>query len=514
MRRRSRLVAAALSWLLLLCLLGLPPAGAAPASQADLQKFLSRFEAYAEKNRRAFGVPGLSMAVVAGDKLVLLKGLGVTALGGGRPVDGDTIFQIGSTSKAFTAAMVAIAADEKKLAWDDRVIEHLPGFLMQDPWVTREFLVKDLMAQHTGLAPHAGELQALFGFGPAHMVASLAHLSPVTSFRSAFAYQNIPFLAAARMVSRLSGLDYAQFLERKIWQPLGMSRTSLPRSGLAQGDNVTRLHRREKGKTVLLPRDWPYQDWIYLFGPAGGINSTARDMAQWLRLNINRGEVEGKRLISAANVEFMHTPATPVKVDLADGALAQYCQAWVYERHGASPTMVWHNGDTSVNHAMIAVLPEAKAGLVMLSNLGGVDMLDNLARYFRDLWGGLEPPDYCAEYLAKLKEADGKSELPPRPKSPLPPQPLERYVGRYANPVYETANVALKGAGLEMTLGPRRVRMELVPWDRDRFLARDPADPEMLNFLVSFEIGGKGLVERFRASGLENEGGGLFRRLP
>lgn len=86
-------------------------------------------------------------------------------------------------------------------------------------------------------------------------------------------------------------------------------------------------------------------------------------------------------------------------------------------------------------------------------------------------------------------------------------------MGRYANPVYETANVALKGAGLEMTLGPRRAH-GAGPWDRDRFLARDPADPEMLNFLVSFEIGGKGLVERFRASGLENEGGGLFRRLP
>jgi hypothetical protein len=108
---------------------------------------------------------------------------------------------------------------------------------------------------------------------------------------------------------------------------------------------------------------------------------------------------------------------------LVDGALTQDCQAWVYERQGASPTMIWHNGETSVNHAMIAFSPGAKAGLVMLSNLGRMDALDNLARYFRDLCGDLELPDYCAKYLAELKKADAKTELPHRPQKPLPPSP-------------------------------------------------------------------------------------------
>ncbi|MCF8099526.1 MAG: beta-lactamase family protein, partial [Desulfarculaceae bacterium] len=310
--------------LLVLFTLCLSPAQAAPVQDASLAKTLARFEAYAEKNRQAFGVPGMAVAVVAGDKVVYVKGLGTTALEGGRPVDGDTIFQIGSTSKAFTATMVAMMADQKKLSWDDRVIEHLPSFLMKDPWVTREFLIKDLMAQHTGLAPHAGELEAFFGFTREQMVASLAHMKPVTSFRSAFAYQNIPFLVAAKIVGRHSGMGYGEFLKKKIWQPLGMSRTSLPESGLAVGDNVTRLHRRENGKTVMLAQEWPYKDWIYEFGPAGGINSSVKDMTQWLRLHINRGEVDGKGLVSAANMDFMHTPASPAKTDLASGLLAQY----------------------------------------------------------------------------------------------------------------------------------------------------------------------------------------------
>ncbi|MBU1277013.1 MAG: serine hydrolase [Proteobacteria bacterium] len=510
-RRSHRCLSALLG--LLAVLVFIAPALAAPPSGEALQKVLARFEAYAEKNRQAFGVPGMAIAVVAGDKVAYVKGLGTTALGGGRPVDGDTIFQVGSTSKAFTAALVAMLADEKKLSWDDQVIKHHPSFLMSDPWVTREFLIKDLMAQHTGLPPHAGEMEAFLGYSREQMIASLEFITPVTSFRSAFAYQNIPFLVSAAVASRHTGLSYGELLSQKIFGPLGMSRSSLPQAGVATGDNATRLHQRIDGKTVLLPADWPYASWVYVFGPAGGINSSAKDMTQWLRLHINRGEVDGKRLISQANVDFLHTPATPVKADLATGQLMQYCQAWVYERHGAPYTMVWHNGDTTANHAMIAFMPGQKAGLVMLSNLGGVDMLDELARYFCDLYNGLEPKDYCGLYLAKLKKADGESEIPPRPKKPQPSLPLERYVGTYFNSVYKNVQVQLTPQGLEMVMGPNKARLILTHWDRGQFTAQDTAEPKIIQCFLSFGTDPAGKVVDFRILGLEHEGGGLFTRV-
>ena len=502
-----------ISLALLTVLLLLAPAWAAPLKGEVLQKVLTRFEAYAEKNRQAFGVPGLAVAVVDGDKVVYLKGLGTTALGGGRPVDGDTIFQIGSTSKAFTSAMVAMLADQKKLAWDDPVIKHLPSFLMSDPWVTREFLVKDLMAQHTGLPAHAGEMQAFLGFTPAQMVASLAHITPEASFRAAYAYQNIPFLAASEIVTRHSGLSYGDFLRQKIFQPLGMTRSSLPRSGLAGGDNVTRLHARRAGKTVLIPADWPYQNWIYVYGPAGGINSTAKDMAQWLRLHINGGQVDGKRLISQDNTDFLHTPATPVVADLANGKLMQYCQAWVYGRRGAPYTMIWHNGDTMVNHAVIAFMPGQKAGLVILGNLGGVDLPDLLASYFCDLYSGLEPRDYCGEYLAKQAKQKPEADLPPRPGNPLPPQPLARYVGTYANPIYQEVKVSATPQGLEMVLGPNKTRCKLSPWNQDQFLAEGVLDPYVIKFLLGFAMDPEGKIDSFQVYGMEHEGGGRFSRV-
>jgi hypothetical protein len=262
---------------------------------------------------------------------------------------------------------------------------------------------------------------------------------------------------------------------------------------VASGDNVTRLHQRRDGKTVLLPTDWPHLNWVYSFGPAGGINSTVKDMAQWLRLHINRGQVDGKRLVSQANMDFLHAPATPVKTDLATGALMQYCQAWVYARQAAPYTMIWHNGDTTANHAMIAYMPGKKVGLVMLCNLGGVDMIDELARYFCDLYSGLEPKDYCGLYLAKLGKQDQESDKPSRPESPLPPQPLERYVGAYFNPIYQKVQVRLAGQGLEMVIGPKKVRLEMRHWNQDMFMAEDGSA---------------------RLLGMEHEAGGLFTRVP
>lgn len=500
--------------LLALALLAVAPALAAglPQGQA-LAKLLERFEAYAEKNRQAFKVPGMAMAVVAGDKVVYAKGLGKTALNGGTPVTPDTIFQIGSTSKAFTAGLMAMMVDQGKVAWDDPVIKHYPSFLMHDPWVTREFMIKDLMAQHTGLAPHAGEFQAFLGYSPEQMIASLQYLEPVASFRSAYAYQNIPFLVAAAIVKRYTGRDYAASLQKMIFAPLGMTRTSVPPAGLPAGGNVTRLHQRRGGKILQLPVEWPHQDWIYKFAPAGGITSTVKDMTQWLRLHLNRGQVDGKRLIKEKTMDFLHTPATPVSAKLGEGGLMQYGQAWVYERHRVPYTMIWHNGDTTANHAMIAFMPEYQAGIVMLSNLGGVDMLDRLARYFCDLYAGAEPEDYGGEELKLVLEREKEYGLPAPPKDALPPQPLKRYAGTYFNPVYQKVAVQARGKDLFLLLGPRKVAIKLLPWSRDDFLAVDVFDPGEPLSMVSFGTGEKGGVDRFVMSVIAHEAGGLFTRV-
>jgi CubicO group peptidase (beta-lactamase class C family) len=147
---------------------------------------LDALEAYAKTAQQQWDVPGFAIAVVKDDRVVYAKGFGVKRVGGTEPVDPDTVFPIGSTSKAFTAALVAMQVDEGKFGWTDRVVDHLPDFEMHDPWVTREFQVGDLMAQHSGMPAYAGDGMAIIGFPPDYIVSKLKLLEPATSFRTEF----------------------------------------------------------------------------------------------------------------------------------------------------------------------------------------------------------------------------------------------------------------------------------------------------------------------------------------
>ncbi len=291
----------------------LPPAGAAAVKKptpAQLQKILSDFDRYAEAARQAWQVPGMAIAVVVDDKVVFAKGYGVKKVGAADKVGEHTIFQIGSTTKAFTAALMAMLVDDKKLDWPDRVVEHLPQFQMFDPWVTRQFEVADLMAQHTGLPPYAGDSEAIMGFDRAHLIHSLYYLKPATSFRSRYAYQNIPFLVAAALVEKYTHQSWEDNISTRLFEPLEMTASSTGLEAFNTAQNRTFLHILQGGKVVALPRDWAYNYWVYTYGPAGGINSNVLDMAKWLRLQLGEGKFQGKELVSAKNMAFLHSPQT------------------------------------------------------------------------------------------------------------------------------------------------------------------------------------------------------------
>src|SRR5262245_915642 len=169
-----------------------------------VQAFVPSLEDYISANMKSFDVPGLSIGIVAGDKLIYAKGFGVRRKGGA-PVDTHTIFQIGSVTKAFLTATMAIAVDQGKLHWDDRVIDLAPDFQMRDPWVTREFRLFDLPAQRSGLPPYAGDAVSALGFDRSTLIRSLRYIEPVSSFRTTFAYTNITHILAGRIVAKAQG---------------------------------------------------------------------------------------------------------------------------------------------------------------------------------------------------------------------------------------------------------------------------------------------------------------------
>lgn len=466
---------------------------------AELKKILADFEQYAEQARKFWEVPGMAVAIVQGDQVIFAKGFGVKKVGGTEPVDEHTIFQIGSTSKAFTVALVAMLVDEKKVGWQDKVINHLPTFRMFDPWVTREFMVEDLMAQRSGLPGYAGDGQAFLGFDRAHLIQSLRYFKPVTSFRSQYAYQNGLFLVPAALVEKYTGKSWEENVQTRLFKPLGMSATSTGLTGFQQAKNVTFLHRKKEGQVTPLPRDWPYHYWVYIYGPAGGINSNIMDMTKWLRLQLGKGKFNGKQLISEANLEFLKTPKTILGEAL--GARCYYCQGWVYTAKTPYP-LIWHTGGTSGNGTVVALVPEAGIGLVVLANLiTGLPL--ELVLNFYDRYLGNPPRDWRQEIKTledKEKKAIKAFSPPAPPAAPAPALPLERYTGTYHHQVYGKAIVAAHQDSLLVTMGPKHMKLSLRPWDRDIFQFyfppywQDKGDSTDLS-LAAFRIGPDGRAQ-------------------
>ncbi len=270
-------------------------------------------------------------------------------------VDERTQFQIGSTTKAFCAATEAIMVDQGHMDWSDRVIDHDPEFRMFDPWVTREFRIFDLLAQRSGLRPHVLDLMWLLGYGPEACVAGLRYLEPVGSFRATFGYQNILQSVAGRIVARHAGTaGWSEALQRLILEPLGMADTNTSIRALQAAANHATGHVWFDGR-VWQPPILPSFEGV---GPAGAMNSSVHDLLRWLRLQIGRGSIDGRRIVSAANLTETWQP----RMNMGEPAgkppefpttWMSYASGWIF-RVTEGGVCIWHNGGTGLYRRMSA----------------------------------------------------------------------------------------------------------------------------------------------------------------
>lgn len=489
--------------------------GQGEKDRARLEKLLSEFEEYAARAMADWRVPGMAIAIVRGNDVIYQKAFGVKELGKADPVTTDTVFQIGSASKAFTSALIATLVDGGKIGWGDRVSERFPDFKMHDPWVTREFRITDLMAQRSGMSPHAIDSLVMTGFGRDRVINSLQYVKPSTSFRSAYAYQNNLWLVAARVAETITGDTWEDSIRRRILGPLGMSSSSTDMKSFAEGDDVAALHQEKDGKVIKLPMDWPYMDWTYVYGPAGGINSNIKDMAKWLMMQSNNGTINGKRIIKEESAKFMREPRTPIPA--TDGAYQYYCLGWVHREASPHP-ITWHNGGTSGSKTMVAFVPSGVSrpavGIVVLSNLVETQLPESLAWRFFDMYFGNARRDWSGEALEAARKSAQKEDSE-EPKAPVVPEPalaLDRYTGDYKSDIYGTVAVEKSGEGLSMTVGPKKVRIEMRHWDGNRFVAswKYFTVTEEIGF-VTFSVDSKGVVIDMVADVFNEDGCGTFR---
>jgi CubicO group peptidase (beta-lactamase class C family) len=454
--------------LLLLALLG-------PWSPASAQaKLLGGFDAYVTQSMAQWRVPGLAVAIVRNDSVVLAKGYGVRTLGKADPVDARTLFAIGSASKAFTAMAVAMLVDQGKVKWDDRATNYLPELQLYDAYATRELTVRDLLTHRSGLTASDLILYA------EHMTRdSILHqvryVKPTYSFRAHYGYSNLMYLAAGQLTARVAGASWDDVVRQRIFTPLGMTASNTSVTLLDRLPDVATPHD-EVDDTV---RTIPYFN-LDNAGPAGSINSNVLDMAQWVRFQLAGGKVAGKPLISAAAFEETHTPQTVVplegfwKLVARDAHQLNYGMGW-YLHDYKGRGVVQHGGNIDGMSALVGMLPEEKTGVVILSNLGGNDLTYALMYRVFDAYLKQPPKDWSAIFLKPDREAraqakeERKKKEGQRVAGTSPSLAPEKYAGTYTDTLNGDAVVRREQPGLVLQYGT--LVADLAHWQYNTFQA-------------------------------------------
>ena len=476
---------------------------AAPANIRD-------FDAYVAKAMQDWKVPGMAIAIVRNDSIVFARGYGVRKLGEPTPVDPQTVFAIGSASKAFTAAGIAMLVDEGKMKWDERITRYLPGFQMFDPYVTRELTVRDVLSHRSGLA--RGDMVWYGGgYDRAEILQRVRHLEPTWSFRSNFGYQNIMYLAGGEAAAAVAGKDWDTIISERIFGPLGMRSSFTSVRPLASHPNVAQPHTEiEKTVTVV-----PYKN-IDNIAPAGSINSNVIDMAQWVRLQLGGGKYQGRQLISSGNFRQMHTPHTVIRLEppmsnLYPAAhLMSYGLGWFMNDYKGR-LAVHHGGNIDGMSALVAMLPEEKLGAVILTNLNATQLPTVMMHRIFDDQLKIAPTDFSAEMskaIAAMQrqgaEAAAKVEAG-RVASTRPTLALDKYAGTYSDSMYGDAVVREENGKLTLKYGPV-FEGDLEHWHYDTFRAhwRNKA---LGKGMVTFVMDASARVAEARVQGI-----GDFRR--
>lgn len=431
-----------------------------------------------EAARVAWRVPGLAIAIVKDDTILLAKGYGVRELGKPEPVDEHTLFAIASNTKAFTSAALAILVDEQKVAWDDRVTKHLPYFELYDPWVTHEMRVRDLLSHRSGLGTFSGDL-IWYGtsYSREEIVRRARHLEPTASFRAGYRYNNLMFIAAGEVVAAASGMSWDDFVRTRLFEPLGMRDTVTSVKALDGRANVATPHGRAYGD----PRPFPWIQWDGM-AAAGGIISSVSDMARWLRLQLGRGTLEGRTIFSDATSRQMWTPHIAFTVDRAAAErfpsthFRGYGLGWsLSDSHGR--LIVEHGGAYDGMYSQVALVPEERLGVVILTNsMTSIGTALKLTVLDAFLAPGEAPRDWSTEMLERARKREAAHDaslaavVKARVEKTRPSLPLDAYAGDYPSDLYGTARVSVENGGLVLRMLPNpQLVADLTHWHFDTF---------------------------------------------
>jgi len=390
-------------------------------------------------------IPGVSVCIVKNGKVVVMKGYGVKETGTNDKVDENTLFMIGSNSKAFTATAIALLDAEKKLSLDDKVQKWLPDFKLYDPWVAKEANIRDLLCHRLGFETFQGDFMYFDSdLTTAEVREKMSKLKPMYGFRSKWGYTNCAFMTAGEIIPKVTGKSWADFITDSIFKPLGMNNSLALSKDIKMAGNKCSAHTVVMGDLKKIP----YGN-IDNLAPAGSISSSVNDMSKWVMMQLNNGKLDGKEIIPASAIAQTRTPHSI----LGNGGhmfnkahFALYGLGWFLEEY-AGRKIVAHTGGVNGFVTSVCLVPEEKLGIIVLTNTDANGFYEALRNEIEDAYLGLPYRNYSKTYLGYMsgqqkETADWLRKKKDTVATAVDSFPHTAYTGTYRHDVYGLMTIA------------------------------------------------------------------------
>lgn len=479
-----------------------------PASVANA---VSRLDAMAADLMARSKVPGMSVAVVYEGRPIYLRGFGVRRNDAAGAVDADTVFPLASLSKSLGATVVAHQVGQGKITWDSPVAPYLPWFKLGDYAHTQALTVADLYSHRSGLGDHVGDHLEDIGYDRRGVLERLAYV-PVKPLRSSYAYSNFGITAGAEAVAAAAGTSWEDLSDSVLYGPLRMTRTSSRYADFVARDNRVAGHMLHDGRFEVLAQRQPDAQ-----SPAGGVSSSARDMARWMALVLGEGTLDGRSFVNRDAL----LAATKLQMTREDGS--QYGYGFGVGTDHAGNTVLSHSGAFQMGAGTYyRMVPSLNLGIAVLTNgspTGAAEALGTL--FFEHAQNAVSGNDWYALYnqymVTELYPPFGKLAGQEPPLSPAPPLALENYVGRYTNDYAGDARVSLAADGtLALHMGPDgKTTYALRHWDGNRYVFDLVNENANFGSVSSawFETDAQGRMVRLRIEYFAEGQDGVFNRV-
>lgn len=479
-------------------------------SGSDIRQ-LKGFDNEVRRVMRDWKVPGIAVAIVKDDEVILSRGYGLRDVAAAAPVTSHTLMPIGSTTKTFTTAGVALLADEGLVNWDTPVREYLPTFTLWDQTATEHLTARDMASHRSGLPRHD-----IMWYGStasrADLFARLRYLQPTADLRTRWQYQNLMFMSLGYLTEVLSGLAWEDFVQKRMFDPLGMVSSRATSTAARESPDLSIGYRRKQNRVEAMS----LYEGFHAVAPAGSIVSSVADMSQWLRVHLNGGRFNGGQFLSEAQIRQMHAPQMVMDPGKhREMPHSSYGLGWFVQPYRGT-NMIHHGGNIDGFSAMFALMPEERVGVVILTNLDGTPARDILKFAVFDRFLDGKPVPWNARFKADREEMQaagkrGKEKMRSgRVPRTRPSHPLDGYTGTYRHPGYGDLSVSLQDGKLRALYNGNDMSLTHYHYDTfdlslDRFGA---------TFKTSFLTNVRGVVDQISVPFESTVDNIVFSRIP